>query len=314
MGFLGVGKTSAILNLLKQKPRHEKWAVLVNEFGSIGIDGAIYASRGVQVKEVSGGCMCCTAGVPLQVAINKLLKETQPNRLLIEPTGLGHPKRVIDTLRGEHFKSVLSLHASICLVDPNNLKDERYTGHENFIDQIALCDILIANKTDLADTETLQLFDQLADKSQPKKLLVSKTQFGKLDRKWLDLRFDTPRKAFYPAHHSFQVIPEQTNTQLISKPSLEIPVQDGFKSTGWIFPLHTQFHFECIKKILGDLDVERVKAILKTDKGWYVFNANSGQMGVTKIEEMTESRLEIIGTELDRQTLEEQIERCKTFT
>lgn len=60
--------------------------------------------------------------------------------------------------------------------------------------------------------------------------------------------------------------------------------------------------------------MERVKAILKTDKGWYVFNANSGQMGVTKIEEMTESRLEMIGTELDRQTLEEQIERCKTFT
>lgn len=60
-GFLGVGKTTTILNLLKNKPENENWAVLVNEFGEIGIDGALMTDQGALIKEVPGGCMCCTA-------------------------------------------------------------------------------------------------------------------------------------------------------------------------------------------------------------------------------------------------------------
>lgn len=93
MGFLGVGKTTAILDLFKQKPKNENWAVLVNEFGKIGIDGAIYSAAGITVKEVAGGCLCCAVGLPFQVSVNRLLKEVRPDRLLIEPTGLGHPKK-----------------------------------------------------------------------------------------------------------------------------------------------------------------------------------------------------------------------------
>ncbi len=133
MGFLGVGKTTAILDLLKQKPENENWAVLVNEFGKIGIDGAIYSAAGVAVKEIAGGCLCCTVGLPFQVSVNRLLKEVRPDRLLIEPTGLGHPKKVLDMLMTGVFKETLELRASICLVDPEKLKDNRYTTHETFI-------------------------------------------------------------------------------------------------------------------------------------------------------------------------------------
>ena len=84
-GFLGVGKTTTILNLLKNKPEKENWAVLVNEFGEIGIDGALMTDQGALIKEVPGGCMCCTAGVPMSVGITALLRQ-KPDRLLIEPT------------------------------------------------------------------------------------------------------------------------------------------------------------------------------------------------------------------------------------
>ncbi|HBC56865.1 MAG TPA: cobalamin biosynthesis protein CobW, partial [Gammaproteobacteria bacterium] len=68
-GFLGVGKSTAILNLLKNKPGNERWAVLVNEFGEVGIDGTLFSGKeaektGVFIREVSGGCMCCAAGLP----------------------------------------------------------------------------------------------------------------------------------------------------------------------------------------------------------------------------------------------------------
>ena len=98
-GFLGVGKTTAILQLLANKPNNENWAVLVNEFGEIGIDSALLAGnsneQGVFIREVPGGCMCCASGVPMQVALNQLITKAKPDRLLIEPTGLGHPKEVV---------------------------------------------------------------------------------------------------------------------------------------------------------------------------------------------------------------------------
>ena len=97
-GFLGAGKSTAILNLLKEKPEGERWAILVNEFGEVGIDGGLLGAssgREVFVREVPGGCMCCTAGLPMQMAMNMLLARAKPDRLLIEPTGLGHPYEVL---------------------------------------------------------------------------------------------------------------------------------------------------------------------------------------------------------------------------
>ncbi len=81
-GFLGVGKTTAILHLLKSKPKTERWAVLVNEFGEIGIDGAIFKTalgdqRGIFIKEVPGGCMCCAAGLPMQISLTMQVLRNQ---------------------------------------------------------------------------------------------------------------------------------------------------------------------------------------------------------------------------------------------
>ncbi len=97
-GFLGVGKTSAILNLMANKPENERWAVLVNEFGEIGVDGSLVQGQQseeqqVFIREVPGGCMCCAAGLPMQIALNQLLNEAKPDRLLIEPTGTVVPER-----------------------------------------------------------------------------------------------------------------------------------------------------------------------------------------------------------------------------
>ena len=95
-GFLGSGKTTSILHLLAHKDPNEKWAVLVNEFGEVGIDGALLADSGALLKEIPGGCMCCVNGLPMQVGLNTLLRQGKPDRLLIEPTGLGHPKQILD--------------------------------------------------------------------------------------------------------------------------------------------------------------------------------------------------------------------------
>ena len=89
-GFLGVGKTTAILDLLANKPNDERWAVLVNEYGEVSIDAAILeggaASDGITIREVAGGCVCCATAPYLQVALHLLLTEARPHRLIVETT------------------------------------------------------------------------------------------------------------------------------------------------------------------------------------------------------------------------------------
>ncbi|MCG9728764.1 CobW family GTP-binding protein [Shewanella sp. Isolate13] len=149
-GFLGVGKTSLIKALLQHKPEAEVWAVLVNEFGEIGIDAGLLNSnkQQVQIKEVAGGCMCCAAGLPMQVAINQLIAKAKPDRLLIEPTGLGHPEEVLKVLTQPHYRQVLAMKACVTLVDARKLDDSRYTEHEIFNQQLRVADLVLASKAD----------------------------------------------------------------------------------------------------------------------------------------------------------------------
>lgn len=310
-GFLGVGKTSTILHLLSQKPAHEKWAVLVNEFGSVGIDGAIYRSQGIAVQEIPGGCMCCAAGVPLQVAINRTLTATRPQRLLIEPSGLGHPRRVLDTLQGEHFQGVLDMHATMCLVDPRNINDKRYITHETFIDQVMLADILIANKADLCDAETLACFYQFVEKLKPPKQAVVEARFGQIDVSWLDKRIQTKRHAHYPEHHATQptsaIAPSSPSTPSASTPPTINSIQtlptnssahnDGYHSLGWSYPEDTVFDMDKLSalfKQLGETGVERIKAVVHTQQGWKVFNNHTLHTTVSDIKQARDNRIELI--------------------
>ena len=114
-GFLGVGKTSAILRLLEQKPADEEWAILVNEFGEIGVDqsllkGQLAPRSDVMVFEVPGGCMCCAAGLPMEMALSQIFFLGEPDRLIIEPTGLGHPAEVLGVLAPEAYADQIEFH------------------------------------------------------------------------------------------------------------------------------------------------------------------------------------------------------------
>jgi G3E family GTPase len=306
MGFLGVGKTTAILELLKQKPKNENWAVLVNEFGKIGIDGAIFSAAGATVKEIPGGCLCCAVAVPFQVTINRLLKEVRPDRLLIEPTGLGHPKKVLDMLLSDAFKDVLDLRASICLVDPEKLKDNRYTTHENFVDQIALSDVLVANKMDLADVEAVELFYHWAEKSKPTKAMIAQTTQGQLDVVWLDISRNHQRQASYPNAHQITKIKPVDSVQ-----SQFNNFADGYQDFGFIFPIGSCFDFRKLNKVFSQFKVERIKAVLYTNKGWYIVNCATGNITITPTLPATNSRIEIIDMKNYSQDFSTALNLCR---
>ncbi|HFD10853.1 MAG TPA: GTP-binding protein [Crenotrichaceae bacterium] len=299
MGFLGVGKTTAVINLLRQKPQHENWAVLVNEFGKVGIDGKILATAGATVKEIPGGCLCCAVGLPFKTGVNQLIKQARPHRLLIEPSGLGHPKQVLDMLLKDSFSTVLDMRASICLVDPQKLKDPRYTDHATFIDQIALSDVLVANKADLAEQASIRLFQQLAKSATPAKAVISETINGRLNPDWLDILRNPARCATSPYAHS---IAQASATSTDSANQLT-----SFSQT---FPTPSCFDFSQLSSLIRTLKPERFKAYLLTDLGWLIINSANGRIDCQPCKPARHSQIEIVATPAQLTKVSQRINAC----
>jgi len=118
-GPLGAGKTSLIRQLMAQRPANERWAVLINEFGQIGLDAALLSTSddGIALGEVAGGCLCCVNGAPFQVGLGRLLRKAKPDRVFIEPSGLGHPSQLLAQLREAPWRGVLAVQPAIMVLD-----------------------------------------------------------------------------------------------------------------------------------------------------------------------------------------------------
>ena len=295
LGFLGTGKTTAIRSLLAQKPAAETWAVLVNEFGEVGIDGALLADQGVHVREVPGGCMCCVSGLPMQIALNSLIQRSRPDRLLIEPTGLGHPRKILQTLSGEFYRNVLDLRASIGLVDPRQLANPRVLANENFQAQVAVADVLLANKIDLCPPEALAAFESWAGELRPAKQRVGQAEQGRLPMTWLDL---PNNGALPPAALGHQHDHGQTPQSWL--PLSQAPWQwrqnrgEGHFSLGW--KVHPAIRFEpvALARMASDPRWLRFKGVVHTDDGWQAINAVAGEASFRAVAAAGESRLELI--------------------
>jgi len=131
-GFLGAGKTTYLNQLLATKSTKETWVVLVNEAGSSHFQQQRLASQGIIVKELYGGCLCCSAGMPFRVALNQLIKNHQPQRIFIEPAGAGHLANIKTLLLGEFYQPILTLQSTICLLAHWQLSDKRFTENSYY--------------------------------------------------------------------------------------------------------------------------------------------------------------------------------------
>ncbi|VAW53620.1 Metal chaperone, involved in Zn homeostasis [hydrothermal vent metagenome] len=308
-GFLGVGKTTAILNLFSKKSDTTKWAVLVNEFGKVGIDGQVYQSNGIAVKEIPGGCMCCAQGLPLQVAVNRLLRETKPDRLIIESSGVGHPAGVLKTLSSKDFNNVLKLKAGICLLDPEHLINKNYQENDLFNEQLQFADILVANKTDLASAEALQAFQQLASTFKPEKTHIASTTNGQLNTDWLDYKHQPHKQKF-----SFKAL-SGTISEASSGTFSETPSKNWQTHT-FHYSENTRFDIEALKHWLSTVNILRLKGIVQTAEGYYLLNYSTRQVDVTQlkknIKQPLNSYIEAIDLDLNIGSLESGIASCIT--
>lgn len=302
-GFLGVGKTTAIKHLLRHKPAEEVWSVLVNEFGEIGIDGALLKDANAHIREVPGGCICCVAGLPMKMALNMLIARTKPDRILIEPTGLGHPAEIISTLTGEYYDQVLDLRATLTLVDPRKLGDERYETNATFQDQLAVADVLVANKIDLCSAEEQARFRQRAEGFVPPKAALFAVEQGALDLTWLDYPRQSHSLESPQQHRAARLSPQRE----LYNAAIQLPEgQDflrrenqgqGYYSCGWMFQPSIQFDFNQLFGWMTGLPLIRAKAVMNTDQGIYMFNAEEGVLSVKPL--MVESEADLLDSRIE---------------
>ncbi|MEW5561435.1 GTP-binding protein [Enterobacter asburiae] len=297
-GFLGSGKTTSILHLLANKPTNEKWAVLVNEFGEVGIDGALLADSGALLKEIPGGCMCCVNGLPMQVGLNTLLRQGKPDRLLIEPTGLGHPKQILDILTAPVYEPWIDLRATLCVLDPRQLLDEKVIANENFRDQLAAADIIVANKQDRATPESQQAFADWWANFGGERQHVEVTQ-GAIDGALLNL----PRRnlAVLPesAAHSHSR-PSNRGLAALSLPEHQrwrrsVNSGQGHYACGWIFDADTQFDTIGLLEWARLAPVSRVKGVMRIAEGLVRINRQGSDLHIeTQSVAPPDSRIELI--------------------
>ena len=313
-GFLGSGKTTAILNLLKNKPEGEKWAVLVNEFGEIGIDGSIFEGhqseeQGVFIREVPGGCMCCTAGLSMEIALNILLSQARPDRLLIEPTGLGHPIEVLDVLSGEHYQGVLSIQKVITLIDARKLSDSRYINNDIFNQQVAVADVIVGNKADLYKNDDKDKLESYVNKQGADHVEVVITEQAVIDPDWLKGATETSITQQNTSHY------KHSHDQKIKTTAADMTKAENtrgeFQSSGWRFTPHQVFDRSMLTDFFYTLNVERLKGVFITHEGIFTYNLTTDCLTEIELDECAESRVEIIHSEI-ASSWEAQLMKCIT--
>ncbi len=313
-GFLGAGKTTLLKALLSQKPEHEVWAVLMNEFGQIGIDQKLLPhSNGYEVKELLGGCLCCSSELPMQIALSRLLAETKPDRLFIEPTGLGHPAQLLEQLTESHWQQNIAMRSLVTVVDGSKLSDQSWTGQHLYADQLKAAHTVVISHVDLMTDADQVALERLKHEYQAyaQNWLVAVN--GQIELSQLDQAHIGVTRKIQPLLKIQKTLAENETVLIKQLPYHYVETAQGYSVAGWKLPKRWQFNFLDLLDLLGEQqNWLRIKGILNTNQGWQTFNFNPEQFNYASGEENIDNRIEIIyQSDRNWEDFESQLLACR---
>ena len=156
-GFLGAGKTTLIKKLLTGRLRNEKVVLLENEYGEIGVDGAFLQDVGITVSELNAGCICCTLAGDFQAAIDQLIDTYHPERILIEPTGVGKLSEILSAVEKARLRHrEIEVGGSATVVDAGKCRSYLKNFGEFFEDQVKSASTVIFSRTQLLSADRIE--------------------------------------------------------------------------------------------------------------------------------------------------------------
>lgn len=181
-GFLGAGKTTLIKKLLKEALAGTKVVLIENEFGEIGVDGGFLQESGVEIKEMNSGCICCSLVGDFGASLKEVLDTYQPERILIEPSGVGKLSDVIKAVQGVDTKEEILLNSAVAVVDAKKCKMYIKNFGEFFVNQIEHAGTIILSRSgDISQEKLEQCVDMIKEHND--KAVIITTPWELLDGK-----------------------------------------------------------------------------------------------------------------------------------
>lgn len=290
-GPLGAGKTSLIKHLLAQRPTHERWAVLINEFGQIGLDAALLTQDddGIALGEVAGGCLCCVNGAPFQVGLGRLLRKAKPDRLFIEPSGLGHPAQLLKQLREAPWQNVLAVQPCVLVLDAQAMAAGKPLPQAQR-DALASAGLLVLNKDERLDAAQREAIERQLPDCPLYWTRQAHLPLGQLPG--LNAQAASAVDNFAAPKGLAQM------PAIWSDPALPIclsQAQEGGWSIGWRWHPSQRFVSQCLNHWLTSLEWRRAKLVIHSAEGWMSANAVDNSLITWQPSEWRrDSRIELI--------------------
>lgn len=321
-GFLGAGKTTFITRVLQQWGEQEKIVVLVNEFGEVGIDGELLASRGGDVLEMPSGCICCTLQADFKVQILDIIQSIHPERIIIEPTGVATISQVRSIVELQIFENTFSRINDILIADATGFMG-LYKANRHFVEsQVENAGIILLNKCDLVDKKMAMVTRSAISAINPD-ISVLMTEFGAVD--WAEYQM-----ALSAAPHIDTGKAEQEQKLTIvgavhphnlvggGHPHFhEHEDALGYESFGCIYEAGSfnkekleQFFREANNSKSGMGEIVRAKGIFGIGEKWILLELASGELSLQPAKKSKQSKVSIIGRELDRKMIKSSLDQC----
>jgi G3E family GTPase len=337
-GFLGVGKTTLLAGWLARRPAGERWAVLVNEFGAVGIDRA-QLGGGADVFEVAGGCACCAAEVAFRTTLTRLLRRGPWHRLLIETSGLGHPAQLVDRLREPAFRALIDVLPPVAVIDARRAGlslDASHPSHPVAAAQVTLARLLVVNRAGAIAPAELERLAAALTALPPWSRPVLRTSDGNLafDEMLRALRTvsgpaspmdaataATASSAAAAARNDDAAGPADERTTLPGGGVRWLRGGSGAWACGWWWPADRVFDRRRLEAALHRLSdpasplrahgLLRMKGVFRTERAWYAWNWVDGTADWAETQWRADNRFEAIAIRrYDPQIVDRALDRA----
>jgi len=316
-GFLGSGKTTFIIRALEKWGAEEKIVVLVNEFGDVGIDGELLTGQGGDVVEMPSGCICCTLQADFRSQMLEISKAMNPERVIIEPTGVATIAQIRSIVEAELFEDAIEKINNILIADATGFMG-LYKANRHFVEsQVKNAQLALLNKCDRVDKRKAMVTQGAILAINPE-MTVLMTEFGAVD--WAEYQFAlstaplSKEDVWKEEDHLAQI----TAAGGGSHPHLhEEEDALGYESFGCVYG-DLSFDQGRLEGLFQELnasksgmgEIVRVKGIFRVGDKWTLMELASGEFSSQPIGNSNESKVSIIGQELDREMIKAALDQC----
>lgn len=309
-GFLGSGKTTLIKKLISEQLYKERVAIIENEYGEVGIDGALLRENDIQVEELVSGCICCSIANDFVKSIDSILKEYNPDRLIIEPSGVAKLSKVVSLIRACDTIGSKRINIQAVVVDIKNFDMYITNFGEFYTNQIVNARTVILSRTQNTSDQEFTHVVMAIRKINPRCSIIT-TPWERLSsqriltvcEQRLEELMRDPNQARKTLNITHVIRDSKTTTNSIAKDVFEV----------WSKELIHRFTVDEIKIILEKLKDERAVGLIIRAKGiielkdykWIQFDYIQDYTNISYIKAKDSIRVSVVGIDLNRPMLDE---------